>query len=462
MSLRARLLLVLGVLAIAYVVAAVLIVSSQRDLLLTQVDERLRSVTPSDIAGLAGPPQVNAGGDVVRSPFSELYVAVIRADGAVASLLVGNLPGVPDVEAAVRATGGQGLATVDASEGAGRYRALVQLDPQSGDLLIVAQPLTELDAAVAGLSRTLWIVGGIIAAGLGVAFFWIERLGLRPIARVTATAEAIAAGDRSQRVEVADAHTEAGKLGHAFNLMLDERDATEARLRQFVADASHELRTPLTSVRGYLDLYEQGAFRGEGELDDVVRRLTSEATRMQGLVEDLLALASLDERLPLHIVDVDIGRLVRDAAQDARAVQPERPIEVRLPERGPDARGDEAWLIQLVGILVAYALAHTPVTAAVTLSAVNDGDVVVMTVSDRGPGLEPEMAAHVFDRFWRGEAGRSRAVGGGAGLGLAIARSIAEAHGGTIALETAPGAGSAFTVRLPAARDVPTAGYGTA
>lgn len=451
MSLRARLLLVLGVLLVAYVVAAVLIVTSQRELLLTQVDERLQSVTPSDIAGLTRPPQITPGGSAAQSPFSELYVAVIRGDGAVASLLVGNLPGVPDVEAAVRATGGQGLTTVGASDGAGQYRALVQLDPQSGDLLIVAQPLTELNAAVAGLSRTLWIVGGIIAVGLGIAFFWIERLGLRPIARVTATAEAIAAGDRSRRVDVADAYTEAGKLGHAFNVMLDERDATEARLRQFVADASHELRTPLTSVRGYLELYEQGAFRGEGELDDVVRRLTAEATRMHGLVEDLLALASLDEERPLHIVDVDIGRLLRDAAQDAGAVQPERAIEVQVPDRGPEARGDVELLIQLVGILVANALAHTPVTASLALSAVSDGDAVTVTVADRGPGLPPEVAEHVFDRFWRGAAGRSRTAGGGAGLGLAIARSIAEAHGGTIDLETAPGAGSSFIVRLPAA-----------
>lgn len=451
MSLRARLLLVLGVLLVAYAVAAVLIVTSQRDLLLTQVDERLRSVTPSDIAGLAQPPRITPGG-TDQSPFSELYVAVIRADGAVASLLVGSLPGVPDVEAAVRATGGHGLATIGASDGEGRYRALVQLDPQSGDLLVVAQPLTELDAAVSGLSRTLWIAGGIIVVGLGVAVFWIERLGLRPIERVTATADAIAAGDRQRRVEVADAYTEAGKLGHAFNVMLDERDATEARLRQFVADASHELRTPLTSVRGYLDLYEQGAFRGEGELDDVVRRLTAEATRMHGLVEDLLALASLDEERPLHIVDVDIGRLLRDAAQDARAVQPQRSIEVEFPGHGPDARGDEALLTQLVGILVANALAHTPVTAPVTLSAASDGDAVVMTVADRGPGLAPEVAAHVFDRFWRGEAGRSRAAGGGAGLGLAIARSIADAHGGAIDLETSPGEGSTFTVRLPASQ----------
>jgi two-component system OmpR family sensor kinase len=452
MSLRARLLLVLGVLLLVYAVAAVLIVSAQRDLLIEQVDERLQSVSPSDIAGLMGRADSGAlGGPTAQSPFSELYIAMIRSDGAIASLLVGALPGVPDVGEAVRATGGRGITTVGSAEGDGRYRALVLSEPRSGDLRVVAQPLTELDAALAGLSRTLWIVGGIIAVGLGVAFFWIERLGLRPIARVTATADAIAAGDRARRVEVADDQTEAGKLGHAFNVMLDERDAAENRLRQFVADAAHELRTPLTSVRGYLQLDEQGAFRDPGELEDVVRRLSAEATRMHGLVEDLLVLASLDEERPLHITDIDLGRLLRDAAQDAQAVQPERPIDVRLPDRGPEARGDEALLIQLVGILVANALAHTPVTASVTLTAARDGDAVAVTVADRGPGLAPEVAAHVFDRFWRGETGRSRAAGGSAGLGLAIARSIAEIHGGTIALETAPGAGCAFTVRLPAA-----------
>ena len=153
----------------------------------------------------------------------------------------------------------------------------------------------------------------------------------------------------------------------------------------------------------------------------------------------------------MHIVDVDIGRLLRDAAQDAGACQPERTIEVQELDRRPEARGDVELLIQLVGILVANALAHTPVTASLTLSAVSDGDAVTLTVADRGPGLPPEVAEHVFDRFWRGAAGRSRTAGGGAGLGLAIARSIAEAHGGTIDLETAPGAGSSFIVRLPAA-----------
>ena len=470
MSLRNRLLIVIALLLATYAVAAVVIVSTQRDLLLEQVDRRLTSLPPGNVASLAETLPVPAGddggeGEVQQgptdnavppgaedtvdqiSPFSELFVAVVQSSGAVATLLLGPLPGDgPDIGAAMQEGGG--IVTVDAVDGSSRFRVLVLPQPETGDVLIVAQSLAEIDASLARLVRTLWIAGAITAIVLGIAFVWIQRLGLRPIARVTAVAEAIAGGDRTRRVTVADEHTEAGKLGHAFNVMLDERDAGETRLRQFIADASHELRTPLTSVRGYLELYRQGAFRDPGQLDDVVRRLSAESARMHGLVEDLLALASLDEDRPLRREQVDLGPILRDAAQDAQATQPDRSINVNTPESGPTVSGDEALLTQLVGILVANALAHTPITAPVTLTAESGPDIATIAVADGGPGLDPEAAAHVFDRFWRGEAARTR-THGSTGLGLAIARSIVDAHGGTIALDTAPGEGCTFTIHLP-------------
>lgn len=153
---------------------------------------------------------------------------------------------------------------------------------------------------------------------------------------------------------------------------------------------------------------------------------------------------------------MELGELLRDTAQDARAAQPGRQIEVRVPPEGTTVVGDEALLVQLVGVLVANALAHTPVTAPVTLSANREEVAVVITVDDRGPGLDPDSAAHVFDRFWRRESSRNRNVSaahsGGAGLGLSIARSITDAHGGTIALETALGKGCTFIIRLPLER----------
>jgi two-component system OmpR family sensor kinase len=463
MSLRLRLLTVLAVLVATYVVTAYLIVSAQRDILTGQADQRLRTLPPMAVSEVSRlpPPEPGTGSDVVESsqagdPFSELYIAVVGSDGSIRPLVDGDLlQSTPDVSTAINATGGEGgLVTIEGTDGVVRFRAIVAPQPESEGWIVAAQSLEEADAAIDRLTRTFWIAGAVIASVLGVGVYWVHRHGLRPIARVTATAEAITAGNRSQRVAVPDRRTEAGKLGSAFNLMLDERDLSEARLRQFIADASHELRTPLTSVRGYLELYRQGAFREKTQLDDVVRRLSAESARMNGLVEDLLALANLDEGRPLRSEPVDLGELLRDAAQDAQAVQPTRHIATVTPLAGPVIAGDPESLNQLVGILVSNALAHTPVNVPITLRADHAPGQVTLTVADAGPGLGPDDAARVFDRFWRGQAGRVRVrrqmQGAGAGLGLAIARSITEAHGGTITLDTAPGAGCTFTVDLPA------------
>jgi two-component system OmpR family sensor kinase len=463
------LLIVMAVIAVTYVVTAAVAVSTQRATLIEQVDRRI-SLLPPDIVTIRGaqnaPWQAPAGegggsgtgasgpGESFESPFSDLYVGVLNPDGTTTDLLVGSLLDTrPSLETAVDVAGGAArIVTIHDDAGVMSFRAAVIPQPGGGEFVVAAEPLTETNAAIARLKRTLWIAGAVIAVVLGTAFVWVQRLGLTPIARVTDTAEAISAGETARRVEVANRRTEAGKLGHAFNLMLDQRDAAESRLRQFVADASHELRTPLTSVRGYLELYRQGAFREQRQLDDIVRRLSAETARMNGLVEDLFALSSLDDHRPLHRETVDLGQLLRDLAQDAQATQPERAIAVEAPEEGPAISGDAALLTQLAGNLVANALAHTPVEAPLTLSARVDDGFATLVVADGGPGLDAEAAAHVFDRFWRGDASRSRgATGGhrGAGLGLSIARSIAEAHDGSIALETAPGSGCTFTVRLP-------------
>ncbi|HWK80249.1 MAG TPA: HAMP domain-containing sensor histidine kinase [Thermomicrobiales bacterium] len=479
-SLRARLLAVVAILAIAYVALAFVIVSSQRSLLLAQTDKRLHEapvmtmpfgdsaarppvqeaqVGATPVAGSNTAPGATTPTDAtvqLETPFSDFYMGFVAADrSSVTPLVAGTiLDSVPDLVAAVSATRGErGTVTVHAESGDERFRALVLPESAAGGWIVITQSLAEVDAAVARLIRTLVLAGIVLAAVLGAIVFWVQRLGLRPIARVTAAAEAIAAGDRSYRLSGEDTRTEAGRLAHAFNLMLDERDQSDVRFRQFVADASHELRTPLTSVRGYLELYREGAFRESGEMDDAVRRMSSETTRMYGLVEDLLVLASLDEGRPLHRDVVDLGQILRDAAQDAGAVQPARPIVAVAPERGPVVVGDGSLLVQCVGILVANALAHTPERADVTLTAAHDGERTLVTVADKGPGLDAESARHVFDRFWRGSRSRERARGqgrsGGAGLGLSIARSIVEAHGGTISVQSTPGLGTTFVISLP-------------
>jgi two-component system, OmpR family, sensor kinase len=294
-------------------------------------------------------------------------------------------------------------------------------------------------AALALLVGRLVVLGVVIGAG-----WWVLRLGLRPLAEVTRVAEAIVAGDRSRRVQVKATGTEAAHLAAALNLMLDQQQATEDRLRRFLADAAHELRTPVAAIAGFADLYRQGAI-GPDQLDDVMRRIGQEAARMRGLVEDLLLLARLDEGRPLDRAPVDVVALVADAVLDASARYPSRPVRV-VGDKGVPVIGDEARLRQVVAILVSNALTHT--RGAVTIALEDAIDRVVLVVSDEGPGVAPEAVAHVFDRFWRGDAARERK---GSGLGLAIARGIVQAHGGMITLTSAPSAGTQVRVVLPAA-----------
>jgi two-component system OmpR family sensor kinase len=266
---------------------------------------------------------------------------------------------------------------------------------------------------------------------------------------MTLAADAVTAGARGHRVEFDDTRTETGRLGHAFNVMLDERQGAEDRLRRFVADASHELRTPITSIRGYVDLYQQGGLAENGRLDDAMRRVGQEAGRMGTLVEDLLLLANLDQGRPLAVEPVDLGQVLNDATADALVTQPSRSITLHAPNPGDlVVTGDDHRLRQVVAVLVHNALVHTPETAAIELSVTRAGSTAVLTVTDHGPGMPATEAEHAFERFYRGDPSRSRNRGG-SGLGLSIAKSIVEAHHGAITLVTSPGNGCRFTVTLP-------------
>jgi two-component system, OmpR family, sensor kinase len=251
----------------------------------------------------------------------------------------------------------------------------------------------------------------------------------------------------------------------------EQARASETRMRRFVADASHELRTPLTSIRGFAELYRQGAVGSPEETARLMQRIESEGARMGVLVEDLLQLARLDQQRPLTITPVDLAEVAGDAVHDARVVQPDRPITLQVDEalsELPVVLGDEARLRQVVGNLVTNALVHTPPTAAVTVTVSDepapadtppdgeDGGVVVLRVADQGPGMAPEDAARVFERFYRADPSRARTAGG-TGLGLAIVSALVAAHGGTVHLDTAPGRGAVFTVRLPRSGPGPTA-----
>lgn len=365
--------------------------------------------------------------------------------------------------------------TVPAVSGPAQWRVFavpVQLSGGGQGTLMVAQSLGDVQSTVSRLALLLAVIGGaalVVLAGVG---YVVVRASLRPLRDVERTAAAIAAGDLSQRVATQDPRTEVGQLSLSLNGMLaqiesafaqraaSERAArrSEERMRRFVADASHELRTPLTSIRGFAELYRQGAATAPDDVSRLMRRIEDEAARMGVLVDDLLLLARLDQQRPLEQKPVDLLVLVGDAVHDARAVAPDRDIELEIGTMAspPVVMGDEVRLRQVLGNLVGNALRHTPpgsqvrVRLATAQQPEPQADIVVLEVADQGPGMTSEDAARVFERFYRTDTSRNR-VDGGAGLGLAIVSALVTGHAGTVEVDTAPGHGATFRVKLPLA-----------
>jgi two-component system OmpR family sensor kinase len=337
-----------------------------------------------------------------------------------------------------------------------QYRAYMVSDPEDTGLTLVAVPLREVSDT---LNRLLLVeglvIGGVLLA-LGLTAFFVVRLGLRPLDRIGHTADQIAAGDLSHRVEPATQRTEVGRLGLALNAMLDrleqafsEREQSQQRLRQFLADASHELRTPLTAIRGYAELFRMGAAREPADVEHSMRRIEAEARRMGVLVSDLLTLARMDEAPTRAHERVELAALAQDAVEDAHATAPDREITLTA---APDTTvvGDSHQLRQVLANLIRNALVHTPADSPIEVGVQRDSDSVVLTVRDHGPGLPDGSAERLFERFWRAEGGRERGRAG-AGLGLAIVDGLVKAHHGQISAHNADGGGAIFTVRLPAA-----------
>ncbi len=349
------------------------------------------------------------------------------------------------------------LTTVNSVAGSGlQYRLLAKSSETGSGTLIIAVPLSDVSQALTRLRNVEAVVIAAVLLALA-AFAWLLiRVGLRPLDRMGDTAGAIAAGDLSRRVSPANARTEVGRLGLALNAMLGqieqafgERQASEDRLRRFLSDASHELRTPLTSIRGYAELFRMGATAGSADTEKAMARIEEEATRMGILVEDLLALARLDEMPESRRDPVDLEPLARDAADDARAAAREREVTVTV-SGDHIVSGDPSQLRQVLANLMRNALTHTPAATPIELSVSGEDATVRIDVRDHGPGLPDGTGDSVFERFWRSETGRERGKAG-AGLGLAIVAAIVEAHDGHVSAANAPGGGAVFTVVLPAA-----------
>jgi two-component system OmpR family sensor kinase len=374
--------------------------------------------------------------------------------------------------------------TVRSVAGKDLWRVLVTVRG-NGQIVVVGQRMDDVVQAINQLVVIDLVVGGavlVVLAALGVA---LVRASLRPLVEIEHTAAAIAAGDLTRRVPETEPETEVGRLARALNAMLAQIEGafaaraasesaargseararrSEERMRQFIADASHELRTPLTTIRGFAELYRQGAVEPE-RTAELVRRIEDEAARMGLLVEDLLLLARLDEERPLVRDPVDLRVIAADAVAAARATAPERSIDLETPTDGRAlvVLGDESRLRQVVGNLMTNAITHTPPEAAVVLRLAVDGGEALLEVADKGPGLAPDQVERVFERFYRVDKARTRRAAvasgdsrhSGAGLGLAIVAGLVAAHDGVVEVETEPGQGATFRVRLPLAPGPP-------
>jgi signal transduction histidine kinase len=327
-------------------------------------------------------------------------------------------------------------------------------------LLVVARPVTAVNRQVGSVVVAELITGGVLILLLALGGRWLIGRGLAPLGQMAGTAHRITTqGDLTARMPDADESTEVGRLGWAINTMLDRiqqafgaRLQSEQKVRQFAADASHELRTPLTTIRGYAELYRQGAL-GPEQLPDAMRRIEQEAQRMSTLVAELLELARLDRTSSLDLAEADLTAVVRDAVADARAVEPDRPVQSEAPE-ALIAVVDEARIRQVLANLLTNVREHTPARTAVAVRLAPVRGGVVLEVSDAGPGMPAQDAARAFDRFHRGgdraDAGLNGSGSGGSGLGLSIVQAIAVAHGGQATLESWPGRGTRVRIWLPA------------
>ncbi|TML18870.1 MAG: HAMP domain-containing histidine kinase [Actinobacteria bacterium] len=458
LSLRSR--LVLGVICLAALglaVADIATYTSLRSFLINRTDTAL----DQDEHAFDQP-----GADLEGGP-PNIFVQLRSVDG---TRVLGTRPIQPfrgetapspprlPAKISVSQTGGAGpdharYFTVPTQSGDDRYRVRASIEPGASEMLVVATSLHDVQDTLDRLLLIELLVTGAVLIALAALGLWVVRLGLRPLREIEKTADAIAAGDLTRRVERAEERTEVGRLGLALNAMLSQietafraQEASEQKMRRFVADASHELRTPLAAVRAYAELFTRGARQRPGDLDRAMSGISRESERMSTLVEDLLLLARLDEGRALRKEPVRLDLVVSEAVETAHAVDPKR--EIGLEAEDVVVLGDHDRLRQIVDNLLANVRAHTPADTAVRVLVGRQNGSAVIEVTDQGPGMSAEEIGRVFERFYRADLTRSRSSGG-VGLGLSIVSAVAAAHGGTVEAHSVPGGGATFRILLP-------------
>jgi two-component system, OmpR family, sensor kinase len=393
---------------------------------------------------------VTVSGKTVKeaSPVITVRGVAIGTVGLIhARLLTGNLTAL--------ARSGQGWTALSA-QGNAPLRLMAAPDPGHG-VFVVMTSLDSVDKTVGQLELILFIgsaAAGVFAAG-GVA--WIMRRGLRPIETMACQADAITAGDLTSRVSPHDPRTEVGRLGVALNGMLSrieefitEREASQEATRRFFADASHELRTPLASLRANAELYQQGVLAERPQVDEAMRRITMEAKRMSGLVDDMFRLARLDQHPGQEDEPVDLSAVLRGCAERARIADPDRAWRASIDPMLVVA-GDEELLRRAADNLLANVSTHTPAGTVATIRAGESDGTITVQVGDDGPGVPAGQLPRIFDRFYRA----APSARPGSGLGLAIVTAVAATHGGTVAARLSEPHGLQVTLTLPAASPVP-------
>jgi two-component system OmpR family sensor kinase len=336
------------------------------------------------------------------------------------------------------------------------FRAIAVVLPNGAGSVVAAQSLGDLNRTVDRLGLLFLLIGLLLLTLITVATRLVIRIGMRPLKDVETTAGEIAGGNLSVRMPDANPDTEVGRLVTALNAMLSRiegsfaaRVESEDRLRRFVADASHELRTPITAIRGFSELYRQGAVQGEQPTKDLVARIEGESVRMSTLVEDLLLLARLDEERQMEMKPINLVDIVDAAVSSARVSNPHHKIEFEKPSHEIFILGDAPRVHQVIANLLANAGVHTPMGSQVALTISQEALGVAIAVSDNGPGLSPEAQSKIFQRFYRADPSRARVDGEGSGLGLSIVDAVMRAHGGSVSVQSEPGNGAKFTLFFP-------------
>ena len=470
LSLRTQLVLVTSVLiALAIAVTSLVAISALRAQVVHQLDEEMKA-SSSSLVSSVGTSQTRQDGAV-----GSYRVYVLDQHGNVLYSIAGadqqaeNEPVLTGWDSEKVKKYHETGTTVNSRTGSNDWRIMpISLESSTNgqaSSMVIALPLKQTNQVVA-LVGVLTFAFGLATLAAAIAMTWvIVTRTFEPLARVEQTAAKIAAGDLSQRIEDYNPSNEIGNLAISLNTMLAQIESSfnaqaksEAKMRRFVGDASHELRTPLVSIRGYSELYRQGALPNDEAVATAMGRIESESKRMGQLVEDLLTLARIDERRESKLAPFDLFHLAVDASNDAYATSPDREVSLVgltddvAPTSAP-VIGDESRMRQVVANLLTNAMRYTPAGTPLEIAVGVREDVPgyplsVIEVRDHGPGIHGEDRERVFERFYRTDTSRSRETGG-TGLGLSIVAAILEQHDGSVHIEETPGGGATFVISLP-------------